>query len=56
VPVLAIAASIVLLTQQSAQIWQLGAAFVVAGTVLFLIARLTGTWVEQEPREATPRS
>ncbi|MFC5138364.1 APC family permease [Actinomycetospora rhizophila] len=38
VPVLAIVASIVLLTQQSPEIWLLGAGFVVVGTILFLVA------------------
>ncbi|MDD7941575.1 APC family permease [Actinomycetospora lutea] len=40
VPVLAIVASIVLLTQQSVEIWLLGAGFVVVGTILFLVALL----------------
>jgi len=38
VPVLAIVASVVLLTQQSLEIWLLAGAFVVVGTVLFLVA------------------
>ncbi|GAA4901909.1 amino acid/polyamine/organocation transporter (APC superfamily) [Actinomycetospora succinea] len=38
VPVLAIIASVVLLTQQSLEIWLLAACFVVVGTVLFLVA------------------
>jgi basic amino acid/polyamine antiporter, APA family len=53
VPVLAVIASIVLLTQQSAAIWLLGAAFVVVGTILFLIARFSDKHFEQGPRETT---
>ncbi|MCU1437121.1 MAG: amino acid permease [Naasia sp.] len=41
VPVLAIIASIVLLTQQTGMVWLGTAGYVVVGAVLFLIARLT---------------
>lgn len=39
VPIIAILASIVLLTQQTADIWLLGGGYLVVGTILFLIAR-----------------
>ncbi|MFC4456749.1 APC family permease [Pseudonocardia nematodicida] len=39
VPVLAIIASIVLLTQQTSDIWLLAGAYLVVGSILFLIAR-----------------
>ncbi|GAA4544871.1 APC family permease [Pseudonocardia xishanensis] len=41
VPVIAILASIVLLTQQTGDIWLLGGAYVVVGSVLYLIARFS---------------
>ncbi|MEJ2862120.1 APC family permease [Actinomycetospora flava] len=53
VPVLAIVASIVLLTQQSLEIWLLGAAFVVVGTILFVLARIGRRRYEQGPHETT---
>ena len=56
VPVLAIIASVVLLTQQSLEIWLLGGAFVVVGTVLFLLALVGRRRVEQGPQERTPAS
>ena len=53
VPVLAIIASVVLLTQQSLEIWLLGGAFVVVGTVLFLLALVGRRRVEQQGAQDT---
>ena len=57
VSILALVASVALLTQFGAQSWLISAAYVVAGTVLFLIARATrrrqGDWAHDEADDAT---
>ncbi|GAA4118284.1 APC family permease [Knoellia locipacati] len=53
VSVLALVASIALLTQQSAQTWLISAGYVVVGTVLFLIARAARNR-EGEPADEAP--
>ncbi|WAC66647.1 APC family permease [Agrococcus sp. SL85] len=58
VPVLALVASIGLLTQQTAQTWLISAGYVVVGSILFLIARLARRRAIQrgtnEPTRAIP--
>ncbi|MCP3426673.1 APC family permease [Rothia sp. AR01] len=41
VPIVALIASIVLLTQQTLEVWLIGIGYVVVGTILFLVARAT---------------
>jgi len=53
VSILALVASIALLTQQSLQTWLISAGYVVVGTVLFLIARAARNR-EGEPAEEAP--
>lgn len=56
VSILALVASIALLTQQSSKTWGISLAYVVVGTVLFLIARATrrrqGDWAHDEADDA----
>lgn len=53
VSILALVASVALLTQQSAQTWLISAGYVVVGTVLFLIARAARKR-EGEPEQEGP--
>ncbi|MFC5065737.1 APC family permease [Actinomycetospora atypica] len=53
VPVLAIIASVALLTQQSGEIWLLALLYLVVGAVLFILARVGRRRFDQGPSETT---
>lgn len=55
VPVLGVASCVLLLTQQSAQVWLFGAILLAVGAVLHLIARRTGHSAPESEREDTFR-
>lgn len=52
VPVLAIIASIVLLTQQSGQVWAISLGYLAVGTVLYFIARFSRRRLDRDPQPA----
>jgi amino acid transporter len=56
VPILAIIASIVLLTQQSLDIWLIGAGYLVVGSILFLIARFSQKRLGESTETTIPKA
>ncbi|WP_312858072.1 APC family permease [Pseudonocardia pini] len=56
VPILAIIASIVLLTQQSLTIWLIGAGYLVVGSILFLIARFSQRRLGESTETTIPKA